>query len=295
MNTQWMKTNEWYQQIIAEPDMTAKEQCFREYFSPFFEALRASAPHIPVKTDDAIEAAREWNMLLPEDLTQTPEALRKLETADAWTVAARALDAGAARFEPYQHQVNMSDVSGWLLLTDPTKAEPSNRGYTGFQFPGHIVGIFDTPNDYNIPRLPGLVVHELHHIVRLGLFPWNMQSMYSVADYVVLEGMAESFAAQLYGEDVVGYYAVDITPDDLETARRVVRNGLNTSGDVRGYIFGDHFAEQWHFPKIGMPPFGGYAVGYQIVQAYLKRTDKTVEEATFIPSDEIVAESGYLD
>lgn len=295
MNTQWMNTNDWYQQIIAEPDMAAKEQRFRDCFGTLFKAIQQSAPHIPVTTDDAIEAARAWNMLLPEHLTDTPEGLRQLQAADAWTVAADALAKGASCFEPYQDRVTVNDVTGWLLLTDPAKAEPSNRGYTGFQFPGHIVSIFDTPNDYNIPRLPGLVVHELHHIVRLGLFPWNMQSMYGVADYVVLEGMAESFAAQLYGPDVVGYYAVDISPDDLETARRVVRDGLSASGDIRGYIFGDHFAEQWHFEKIGMPPFGGYAVGYQIVQAYLRRTGKTVEEATFIPSDEIVAESGYLD
>ncbi|HLV35387.1 MAG TPA: DUF2268 domain-containing putative Zn-dependent protease [Spirillospora sp.] len=294
MKTRWISTDDAYRQIVAAPEMAAKEQIFRERFGPLFAAMQESAPHIPAQKD-ALEAAREWGMLLPEDLIDLPEALRRLEAADAWQVAEKALAEGAARFAPYTDRITVNSVTGWLLLTDPAKAEPSNKGYTGFQFPGHVVSIFDTPNDYNVPRLPGLVVHELHHLVRLGLFPWTFQQPYNVADYIVLEGMAESFAAQLYGEQVVGYYVTDIDAANLAIAKDVVQQGLDTKGDVRGYIFGDHFAERWGFGKIGMPPFGGYAVGYHVVQAYLRRTGQTVEEATFIPADEIVAESGYFD
>ena len=49
------------------------------------------------------------------------------------------------------------------------------------------------------------------------------------------------------------------------------------------------------FPAVGMPDFGGYAHGYHVVQAYLQRTNNTIEEATFISATEIVAESGYFD
>ncbi|MBZ0301975.1 MAG: DUF2268 domain-containing protein [Anaerolineae bacterium] len=294
MNSHWIRTDEAYRQIIAAAEMAEKERIYREAFAPLFTAMQQSAPHIPVQ-GDTLEAARTWGMLLPEDLIETPEALFRLEAADAWTVAAQAAAEGAKRFAPYADRIAVTNVTGWLLLTNPAQSQPSNKGYTGLQFPGHIVSIFDTPNDYNLPRLPGLVVHELHHLVRLGLYPWTFQQPYGVADYIVLEGMAESFAAQLYGEAVVGYYVTDISVADLATAKQVVRAGLGASGDIRGYIFGDHFAEQWQFPKIGMPPFGGYAVGYHLVQAYLRRTGKTVEEATFIPSDEIAAEAGYFD
>ncbi len=294
MHTHWIRTDVLYRQIIAAPDMAAKEQIFREGFGPLFEAMQQSAPHIPSQ-GDMLESARAWGMLLPEDLTGTPDALRKLEAADAWHIGQTALDNGVQHFAPYADRLTQNSITGWLLLTNPLKAEPSNKGYTGFQFPGHIVGIFDTPNDTNLPRLPGLVVHELHHIIRLGLFPWNFQQPYSVADYVVLEGMAESFAAQLYGEQVVGYYVTDIDAAGLAQAKVIVGGALNERGDVRSYIFGDHFAEKWNFPKVGVPPFGGYAVGYHIVQAYLRRTGKTVEAATFIPADEIAADSGYFE
>lgn len=294
MHTHWIRTDDIYRQIIAAPDMTAKEQVFRKGFGPLFEAMEQAAPYIPSQRD-MLESARAWGLLLPQDLTVTPDALRNLEAAGAWQVAHAALNEGVQSFAPYTDRLTLNSITGWLLLTNPAKADPSSKGYTGFQFPGHIVGIFDTPNDYNLPRLPGLVVHELHHIIRLGLFPWNVQQPYSVADYVILEGMAESFAAQLYGEQVVGYYVTDIEDADLEQAKAIIGGVLDKRDDVRSYIFGDHLAEKWNFPKVGMPPFGGYAVGYHIVQAYLKRTGKTVEKATFIPADEIAAESGCFD
>lgn len=294
MPTHWMPTHEIYRQIIAAADTDTKEQLFREGFGPLFAAMQRAAPHIPVQ-DDPLDSARAWGLLLPEHLTDIPEALRALEQADAWTAAAAALAAGAAQFAPYAERLHIPEVTGWLLLSDPARADPRNRGYTGFQFPGGIVSLYDTPNAYNLSRLPGLVVHELHHIVRLSLYPWTFQQPYGVADYIVLEGMAEAFAAQLYGEQIVGYYVTDISAADLETARRLVRDGLDVSGDVRGYIFGDHLADGFGFPKIGMPPFGGYAVGYQVVQAYLRRTGQTVEAIAFTPAADIVRESGYLD
>jgi uncharacterized protein YjaZ len=43
-----------------------------------------------------------------------------------------------------------------------------------------------------------------------------------------------------------------------------------------------------------MPTYGGYTIGYHVVQAYLKRSGRTIEEATFVSADEIVAESGFF-
>jgi CheY-like chemotaxis protein len=49
------------------------------------------------------------------------------------------------------------------------------------------------------------------------------------------------------------------------------------------------------FLDVGMPDYGGYAIGYRVVQAYLERTGNTIEAATFVSVAEIVAESGYFD
>ena len=115
----------------------------------------------------------------------------------------------------------------------------------------------------------------------------------------MLEGMAESFAASLFGDAVVGYYVTEFDQTALDTAKSLI--GAGTAKKVvltwsRSYIFGDALAEQSGYePLGGMPTFGGYAVGYRVVQAFLQRSGLSVEEATFVSADEIVAESKFFN
>ncbi len=51
---------------------------------------------------------------------------------------------------------------------------------------------------------------------------------------------------------------------------------------------------KYGLPDIGMPTYGGYAIGYRVVQAYLKRTGRSIEAATFTSAQEIIAELGYF-
>lgn len=299
MRSEWIPTNDYYHQIIAATDMARREQLYHEWFiQPWKPMMDVIAPMFKTDPADDLAVARAWAWLLPEDLTETPDALRILEAADAWNVGARALAQGVARFEPYADRIPFDAVSGWLVVADPARSDPIGRGYTGaidWTQP-RLVTQFDTPNDYNLPRLPGAVAHELHHLVRLRLFPWDVANT-SVADYIIQEGMAESFAVSLYGEEIVGYYVTDINEGDLGTAKGLIRDGLDKTGFdvIRGYIFGDRLAAQFGLQTIGMPDYGGYAIGYRVVQAYLQRSGISVEQATFLPTDEIVAASGYFE
>jgi uncharacterized protein YjaZ len=45
---------------------------------------------------------------------------------------------------------------------------------------------------------------------------------------------------------------------------------------------------------LGVPPLAGYALGYRVVQQYIRRTGKTVPEATFVPAREIIGESNFF-
>jgi uncharacterized protein YjaZ len=189
-------------------------------------------------------------------------------------------------------------VTGWLVLADPARSNPLERGYTGATdwFEPRFIGQFWEPNEHNLPRLPGLVAHEMHHLIRLRAFPFDMQRT-SVADYIVLEGTAESFAASLFGEQVVGSFITEFDAAEFETARKLIGQGLDATGFdvIRGYIFGDALAERSGFKALGgMPTYGGYAIGYQVVQAFLKRSGRSIEETTFLPAAEIVAGSGFF-
>lgn len=286
-------TNEIYHRIIATTDPKERAQLFEtELFAPFNLAVWGQR----FGGMDAMAVVRMLGFLLPEQLEETPPALTALEAAQAWTVAKKSLNEGAARFAPYKDKIVLTSTNVGIYLIDPAKANPTNKGYSGMGgTPGEIFLTYDTPNDYNLTRLPGLAVHELHHNIRFSLFPWGPHI--TLGDYMISEGLAESFAAALYGEDMVGYYVTDITQEHLETARRLIAGNVATTDFnlMRGYIFGSWIAGQMGIPDVGMPNFGGYAVGYHTVQAYLKRTGKTIEEATLLPAAELIEASHYLE
>ena len=299
MKTKWIATNEIYHQMIAEADLERRTALYRQQIlQPWQPMMRMMGGMMKADPADEFAVARRWAWLLPEQLAETPDALRQLEAANAWQQGQEAIDAGAARFAPYVEPIGFDHVTGWLMIADSARSDPIGRGYTGsidWTQPSFVVQ-YDTPNDYNLPRLSGAVVHEMHHLIRLRLFPWDMNKT-SVADYIVLEGLAESFATSLFGEEVVGYYVTDFNEDELATAKRLIHEGLHKTGFglIRSHIFGDSIAERYRLPKIGMPDFGGYAIGYRVVQAYLQRTGKSIEEATFLPAQQIVQDSGFFE
>jgi uncharacterized protein YjaZ len=297
MNTHFTPTNAYYHRLLAEAEAAARQQLFLDLFVEPWKPMMAMMPGAPAE-DDPLAGARRWAWLLPDQADAMATALARLEAADAWTVGAEALARAAARFEPFQERLTMDSITSWLVLADPARSNPLERGYTGavdWTQP-RIIGQIWEPNDYNLPRLPGLLAHELHHLVRLRAFPWGPHT--SVADYIIIEGAAEAFAASLFGVDTVGYYVTEFDPAEIETARRLLSQGLDRTGFdvIRSYIFGDALAERSGFaPLGGMPTYGGYAVGYHVVQAFLERTGQTIEAATFVPAREIVAASGYFD
>jgi uncharacterized protein YjaZ len=184
----------------------------------------------------------------------------------------------------------MERITFGLLLAD-LSAAPQAGGYTGFGgIPGWIMTVYGEPNEYNLARVEAATVHELHHNLggAAGAVFQDFMNV-TVGRYIVGEGLAEAFAAELYGEALIGPWASEFDESDLPRVKAIFRDALDVSGfgAVRPFIFGD--------PQNGIPFFSGYAIGYRIVKAYLARTGKRVPEATFDPAETIIAESGYFD
>jgi predicted Zn-dependent protease DUF2268 len=300
IKTNWIPTNQYYHRILAAPDAAAREQLYLELliepWRPMMQMMRG-APG--AGGDDPLAGARAWAWLLPDQVDTIGDILEQMEAADAWRVGGEALAVAAARFAAFGDRIPFDQITDWLVLADPARSNPLERGYTGATdwLSPRFIGQFWEPNEDNLPRLPGLVAHEMHHLIRLRAFPWDLQRT-SVADYIVLEGTAESFAASLFGEQAVGYFITEFEPAEFETARRLIGAGLRATGFdvIRSYIFGDALAQRSGYtPLGGMPTYGGYTIGYHVVQAFLKRSGRSIEEATFLPADEIVAGSGFFD
>lgn len=298
MKTRTIPTNEIYHRILSAPDAGAREELyFQHLVVPWQQMMSMMAGPNGSGSTDRLAGARAWRWLLPDQTEAMATLLGRMEAADAWTRSADALEVAFARFAPWRDRLPFDEVTGWLVLGDPEHSDPLQDGYTGATdwFQPRIVGQYWSPNDDNLRRLPGLVAHELHHLVRLSVFPFGPHM--SVADYVVLEGTAEAFAAHLFGEEIVGTYAIGLSDRELGTARALIGDGLERTGfdTIRSYVFGDDMALQSGFaPLGGMPRFGGYAVGYDLVQAFLDRSGLSIEEATFLPATEIVAGSDYF-
>lgn len=298
MKSNWIPTNEYYQRLLAEHDATKREQLYLELFVRPWQQMMNMMQRPGMDPNDPLAGAKVWGWLLPDQTEQIAALLQTMEAANAWDVGQEAAAKAAERFSPYANRFEFDTFEGWLVLADPARfADDPQRGYTGATdwFAPRYVGQFWQPNAYNLPHLAGLVAHEMHHLARFRIFPFTMQT--SVAEYIVLEGMAESFAASLFGDEVVGFYVTEFDEAQLDAAKTLIAAGLQKTGFnvIRSYIFGDALAAQNGYePLGGMPMFGGYAVGYHVVQAYLQRTGLSVEEATFIPADEIVAESKFF-
>ena len=299
MNINWIDTRGIYRSIIAARDNIAREQIYIEQLlTPWSQMMAMVTGQLGNTADDPLAGARGWYWLLPDQLQAVPDALAKLEAVHAWETGAAAMQKAADYFADCAERIPIECIEGWLVLADAERADPIGRGYTGgidFMQPRFIVQ-YDSPNDYNLPRLGGCIVHEMHHLIRTKVVPWNIRTA-TVTDYIIHEGLAESLAAELYGEETVGYYVTEFDEAQLDMARKLVGDNLKATGfDVlRAFIFGDYWAQKLGLPVVGMPDYGGYAIGYRVVQAYLKRTGSNVKEATFVPAAEIVAESGYFD
>jgi uncharacterized protein YjaZ len=288
-----IRTDDIYRRMLAESDMAKREAIFRaEIIAPYQPLLQSFGG------GDGISQFTQWTYS-PLD-TSNDDTIKsiidKLAAYDAWEKTASALEIANQAFAPYADKFDIDTVQFGIF---PYKSMFGNdrEGYSGFGgFPGYIMVTYSNPNGYNLPRIQGCTVHELHHNVRFKVFPFNMMAT-TVGDYIIAEGLAESFAAELFGEDIVGFYVMDFDESRFEDAKRIIGGALNVTGfnQIRGYIFGDTIAEQMNLPKAGVPDFAGYALGYRVVQAYIKRTGRTIAETTFVPSAEIIAESRFFD
>lgn len=111
---------------------------------------------------------------------------------------------------------------------------------------------------------------------------------------IVSEGLAETFAAKMFGEDKVGKWVSETTPEVLqETIKPLVRKNLMTDNfqTLSSYLYGDEIMSLRGGQPIGMPYCGGYACGYALIGHYLKKTGVSIYDATITPTEEILKQS----
>ena len=287
-----------YVRLLSEPDSATREAIFREQLVESFSGL--------VRVfggGDALAMFANWGLSL--DLfsdgqrAQTQAVVDGLAAANGWQRSADSLVRGREAFAPYAERVPLQSTVFGLFVANLGRGPVDMEGYTGFGgVPGYIMTVYGKATPFNLERIEACTVHELHHNIWSTLFPKNFMTETTVGDYMMMEGLAESFGAELYGAEMLGPWVTRFDETRLAETKATLAAHLNDTGfnTIRGYIFGD-LAENEAFglPRVGVPPYTGYAVGYWVVQAYLARHGGSVVDASFVPAEQIIAESGYFE
>lgn len=277
--------------IIALPQELREEAMRKRLLGPFAGMIGYIVP----PQNDPIE---QFGLMRPDGPVDRYEAaLTQLAEAGAEEMCRQALEQSLECFRQLGYEPPTPDIEFGLFLLEDRHPEMAafHQGYTGFAgIPGYIM-VNVWPSEFNLPRLPAAAAHEFNHQMRLGFESWSMKV--TVAQYIVMEGLAEAFVHSLYGWEKVGPWVSQVDAKSLERAKQLIGEALDVSGfnEARSYIFGDDIMAMFGGEAVGMPPHGGYAVGYHLVQAYLQKTGKTAAEATLTPTSEIIKQSGYFD
>jgi len=274
------------QRFVLEAAPERRSDIYRELviepLRPFWESMLAKMP-LGQDTSDPTGLMGVY----PPDLDgkEGLEAIAWLERAGSWHKCLEAIEQAVRLLRPADHGILLDALQYSLVLAAPTKLGHLH-GYTGFGgTPGQAI-VLVWPSDYNVPRLPAITAHEFHHNVRLSYEPWSANT--TVGQYIVVEGLAEAFAAEMYGEDNLGPWVHSLDDEQHEQVKPIYRDALSTTGFpvILGYMFGN--------PQAGIPAYAGYSVGYRVVNEYLRRSGKSAVEATYRPWREIIDESRYF-
>ena len=221
--------------------------------------------------------------------------LDRFDAAGSLGACADALVATFDRLAPTAHGISLPTIRYTLALATPgiRTERDGNAAYTGFGGNPGAIMMIALPDDYNLPRLAAMAAHEAHHNVRLSHEPWDPASI-TVGQYIVMEGLAEAFAADMFDEDALGPWTLMHDEEVLRSHRATYRDVLDQGGDPRPYMFGDWAAADFHYEAKGLPNYIGYGMGYRVVRSYLDATGATPAEATYVSWREIAEGAPWL-
>lgn len=294
MNISAVRSDLIYKKIMIAP-LEKRNDIYRyELMKPFEK--KWDCYNIPIKASkdggyDVVMASSMLGFLPPNEIDDTQqENIMKLSSDDFWDSCQKSLEKSAHYFSNAGIDVPVKEYLYTILLANPESPYTKlNDGYCGDGgIPGFIFGSL-VPNEDTIKRLPVALAHEFNHNVRFQFEKWKNDI--SLGEMMISEGLAENFAATLYGEHMVGPW---VSKTDIETLNEYIKPLIKEALDVTGfenitaYLYGDEMAKLQNYFPVGMPYCAGYACGYHMVKYYLENTNSTIVEATLAPSNEIL-------
>ncbi|WP_078394422.1 DUF2268 domain-containing protein [Shouchella patagoniensis] len=287
-----------YEELLAIKNVEKRAEYFRYTMMKPFEEMW-EAIHVPLKAKqesgyDVLIASKMLGFADVTDSKTIKQSLATLKQNQTLEIAAMALKTNMKQAMKHGLVVQAEEVKLGLFIADREKLS-LQKGYVGFGGIPGFIQLMVYPTSYNLPKIPALIAHEFHHNLRFSYMEWNHGNV-TVGDYLVIEGLAESYAKELFGEKQMGPWVTTMDADDLDYSIAVIAEALDVRGfaEVSSYMFGDEIARKEGYKPVGLSFGAGYAVGYKVVQAFMEKTNKTIFEATLLSSEEIIEESGVF-
>lgn len=296
MEIKVVRSDEIYKKIQVAP-LNKKCDIYRyEMMKPFEKKWECY--HIPLKSNvkngyDVVMASTMLGYLSPNEVDERlKEAIDLLAKDSFWKQCQTSMETALFRFGEAGITLPVQNYLYTILLADPNSPYTIlNDGYCGDGgIPGYIFGAI-VPNAYTMERMPAALAHECNHNVRFQFEKWRFDI--SLGEMMVSEGLAENYATFLYGEEKAGPWVSKISMNTLiNEIKPIMKSALQVTGmdQLTSYLYGDEIAKMRGFSPVGLPYCAGYACGYHMIKHYLKKTGKTIIEATIIPSAEILSE-----
>lgn len=297
MNITIIRSDRIYRKMVDATPMEKEEIYRSELMKPF--SGKWARIGLPLKAEneggyDVVSAAGMSGYYAPRQITKECSAEIEQISDDAfWKRCEESIRDSLILYEQQGIQLPVQDYVFTVILSDPKNPMTSMTGnYCGDGgIPGYILGSL-VPNEYSMRQLPVALAHETNHNVRWQFMQWSSQI--TLADMIVSEGLAENFAALIYGEDRVGRWVNATTAEVLErTIKPLVKENLMLSDFqmLSSYLYGDEIMALRGGKAVGMPYCGGYACGYELIRHYLNKTGNSIYEATILPTEEILKQS----
>lgn len=302
MNIKVIRSDAVYQKIMEAPS-EKKDDIYRyELMQPFEKKFEVY--HCPLKAPypggyDVILMSELMGYLIPKKIDDSTAAFIKLLGSEAfWQQCQLAIERSLKCFTDKGIELPLKEYVFTILLANPESPySVMNDNYCGDGgIPGYLFGVL-VPSEYTMSRLPMALAHETNHNVRFQFEKWSQDI--SLGAYMISEGLAENFAVSLYGEENAGPW---VRKTDMQTLNELIKPPIKDALSMRGfeqitsYMYGDEMAKMRGFSPVGLPYCAGYACGYHLIKYYLKKTKKSMIEATLTSSEEILkASEGFWE
>lgn len=289
-----VRSDEIYTKMMNSPVEQRNDIYRYELMQPFLKKWECY--HVPLKAKqengyDVIMASEMLGFLAPSKVDESQnEQIKQLSSNDFWNQCQNAIHQSLTYFMDRGVALPVKEYLFTILLANPKSPYIIlNEGYCGDGgIPGYIFAWL-TPSAQTMAKLPAALAHETNHNIRFQFEKWHNDI--TLAEMMISEGLAENFAACLYGEEQVGPW---VSRTDLNTLndwiKPIIRDGLHVQGldQLTAYLYGDEMAKMQNYFPVGLPYCAGYACGYHLVQHYLEKTGKNIVEATLTPADDIL-------